>query len=171
MHKEQWQLLTGKFGCIAVVERADQLVRVCYKCTSKQCVAAVAQHHPRATRQTTPLIAAAVRQLTEYFAGHLRNFDLPLATGSLSPFAINVYQRLLKVPYGSVISYGELAVLAGSPRAARAVGRVMAANPLPLLVPCHRVVNADGRLGQYSAAEGTITKALLLELEASGVRG
>ncbi len=94
---------------------------------------------------------------------------MPLANDSLTPFARKVQRELLKVPYGSVISYGELAAKAGSPRAARAVGGVMSSNPFPLIVPCHRVVNADGRIGHYSAAHGSKTKAWLLELESRAV--
>jgi len=76
-----------------------------------------------------------------------------------------VLQQLQQVPYASTVSYGELAVLAGSPHAARAVGRVMAGNPWPLIVPCHRVVASNGSLGGYSGGEGVPTKQWLLDFE------
>jgi methylated-DNA-[protein]-cysteine S-methyltransferase len=91
--------------------------------------------------------------------------SIPLDLGALSPFARKVYQALRKVPAGQVVSYGQLAKMVRSPAAARAVGRAMAANPLPIVIPCHRVVAADGQLGGFSAHGGVGTKIKLLELE------
>ena len=120
---------------------------------------------PEAQQSSHALIKEGLKQLTEYFQGKRRVFNLPLCNDSLTGFTCKVHQELLKVPYGSVVSYGELAARAGSPKAARAVGGVMSSNPLPLIVPCHRVVNADGRIGQYSAANGSKTKAWLIDFE------
>lgn len=92
-----------------------------------------------------------------------------LADGSASPFVRKVYELARRIPPGSTMTYGELAHAAGSPGAARAVGQAMARNPFPLLVPCHRVVAADGSLTGYSGAGGVATKARILASE-RGVR-
>jgi methylated-DNA-[protein]-cysteine S-methyltransferase len=96
------------------------------------------------------------RELDEYFAGVRLTWEpacVDLDALGLSPFRRGVYQALLRVPAGATISYGELAELAGYPRAARAVGSAMAANPIPIVVPCHRVVRGDGTLGRYGSCD------------------
>jgi methylated-DNA-[protein]-cysteine S-methyltransferase len=105
------------------------------------------------------------RQLNEYFAGHRRGFDVPLDLSACPPFTLRVLTALRAVPFGTTLSYGELAARAGAPRAARAVGRAMAANPLPIVIPCHRVLAANGQLGGYSGGEGVPTKEWLLAFE------
>jgi methylated-DNA-[protein]-cysteine S-methyltransferase len=90
---------------------------------------------------------------------------VPLDIGSLSGFAQRVSTCLRRVPPGKVITYGELARRSGRPQAARAIGRILAANPVPLLIPCHRVVAADGKPGGFSAAGGVVTKARILFAE------
>ena len=102
------------------------------------------------------------QQLREYFAGQRRRFDLPLDI-SASEFDRRVYEQLMRIPYGRTITYGELARRVGAPRAARAVGGANGRNPVLIIVPCHRVVAANG-MGGYSA--GLPRKQLLLELEA-----
>ncbi len=112
-----------------------------------------------------PILQQAKHQLLEYFAGKRQEFDLPLRLPTWPAFSLRVLAALRAIPYGEVRSYGELARLAGSPRAARAVGQVMAANPLPIIIPCHRVVAARGLLGGYSGGGGLATKSWLLDLE------
>ena len=165
MVNEQWDMVSFEHGTVAIVASEAHLCRICFACSPEQATAAVRRFHPGAKRCSQPLIEEGLKQLTEYFLGRRRAFNLQLGNESLSAFACKVQQALLKVPYGSTVTYGELATLAGSPRAARAVGRVMASNPFPLIVPCHRVVNADGSIGQYSGASGTRTKTWLLEFE------
>lgn len=89
--------------------------------------------------------AATRAQLTAYFAGERTTFDLPLAPAG-TPFQRKVWQALCEIPYGETISYGELARRIGQPTAARAVGLANGSNPLPIVVPCHRVIGADGSL-------------------------
>jgi len=115
------------------------------------------------------ILERAVRQLQSYFAGRLRNFDLPLELVGVRGFNLSCLRALQQVPYGEVVTYGELAAAAGSPRAARAVGHAMAINPLPLLIPCHRVIAAGCRLGGYSGGAGLDSKRLLLDLELRSV--
>ena len=102
------------------------------------------------------------RQLEEYFAGKRQRFELDLALDG-TPFQLDIWHELEKIPYGKTISYGELARRAGHPGAARAAGSANGRNPIPIVIPCHRVIAADGSLGGYSA--GTGIKQALLRLE------
>ncbi|MGE5203114.1 MAG: methylated-DNA--[protein]-cysteine S-methyltransferase [Acidobacteriota bacterium] len=110
----------------------------------------------------TPLLQNAARQLAEYFARTRHGFDLPMKpAGSL--FERAVWDAMARIPYGQTRSYGELAQEVGG--AARAVGAACGTNPLPILIPCHRVLAGGGRLGGYSGKGGTHTKTMLLALE------
>jgi methylated-DNA-[protein]-cysteine S-methyltransferase len=102
------------------------------------------------------------RELDEYFEGHRRDFDLPLDL-RVAPFHEAVLRELTLVPYGRVDTYGSLAAKVGSPKAARAVGTVMNRNPIPIILPCHRIIGANGSLTGY--AGGLAVKRALLELE------
>lgn len=165
MAYEQWDMLSFEHGTVAIIAREDRLIRICFECSPDAALVLIKRHYPEARQSSQPMIAESLNQLSEYFLGKRRAFSLPLAKEALSAFACKVHQALIKVPYGSVVTYGELAAMVGSPKAARAVGRVMSSNPFPLLVPCHRVVNADGSIGQYSGAHGPETKAWLIDLE------
>lgn len=110
----------------------------------------------------TPLLLKAAQELTEYFAGQRQVFDLPLAPEG-TPFQQRVWMALRQIPYGKTVSYATLAKMAGNPRAVRAVGGANGKNPLMILIPCHRVIAADGRLGGFSG--GLDTKRFLLKLE------
>src|SRR5262249_31221022 len=101
-------------------------------------------------------------QLAAYFAGELTLFDLPLAPHG-SAFQLGVWEQLRRIPYGETISYGELARRIGDQSAARAVGAANGQNPLPIIVPCHRVIGADGSLTGFGG--GIATKKFLLEHE------
>ncbi len=92
---------------------------------------------------------------------------IPLDIRHRTPFEARVREKLLRLGYGQTMSYGELAEAAGKPRAARAVGSIMAKNPIPLVIPCHRVLGAGGRLGGYSAPSGLAMKTRLLQLEST----
>lgn len=110
------------------------------------------------------------RALGRYAAGEVVDLQrLPVVVQAPTVFARRVIAACRSIPYGSTRSYAALAQAAGSPRAARAVGTVMARNPLPLLVPCHRVIGAHGGLGGYSARGGLAVKQRLLRLEQIGV--
>jgi methylated-DNA-[protein]-cysteine S-methyltransferase len=111
----------------------------------------------------TPLLAAACDQLYGYFYCGLAAFELPLRPVG-TPFQQAVWQAMLAIPKGRVETYGALAAAVGSPRAAQAVGSACGKNPIPILIPCHRVV-AGTHLGGYSGAGGVETKAALLTLE------
>jgi len=106
--------------------------------------------------------AAVVAQLESYFAGERRGFDLALAPGG-TPFQQQVWRQLRGIPHGETISYAELAHRVGRPAAWRAVGAANGRNPLPIIIPCHRVIGSDGRLTGY--AGGLAAKRQLLTLE------
>lgn len=109
-----------------------------------------------------------VQRLQRYAEGAFDDFlDVELAPGESTPFERRVVALCRRIPFGSSLTYGELAEKAGYPRAAQAVGNCMRTNPAPLIVPCHRVVGADGSLRGYSAGEGVRMKLRLLEMEAA----
>ncbi len=110
-------------------------------------------------------LAEAARQLDEYFAGRRREFTLSLDRSLSSGFRRQVQDHLPAIPYGQTETYAEVATLLGRPRASRAVGSGCATNPLPVVLPCHRVLRSDGTLGGY--AGGLSVKAMLLGLEAA----
>lgn len=112
--------------------------------------------------------AAVARELDAYFAGDLRAFDLVLAPAG-SPFQRRVWEALRRIPFGATTTYGELAVRIGRPGSARAVGSAVARNPISIVVPCHRVVGADGNLTGY--AGGVERKRFLLALEGAAAQG
>ena len=111
------------------------------------------------------MLARGRAELLEYFRGKRRAFDLPLDPRG-TPFQRRVWEALAAVPYGETVTYGALARRAGSPKAVRAVGQANHRNPLPILLPCHRVVGADGSLTGY--AGGLELKRFLLDLEGAG---
>ena len=110
----------------------------------------------------TPLLRQAAAELTAYFAGQLREFTVPLAPKG-TPFQQKVWAALREIPYGETRSYKELAIAIGNEKACRAVGMANNRNPLPIFIPCHRVVGADGKLVGY--AGGLDVKTFLLNLE------
>lgn len=109
-----------------------------------------------------PVLRAAQQQLTEYFAGARRTFELPLRLQGTA-FQQRAWAVLRQISYGQIMTYGQQAAAMGSPRASRAAGAANGKNPLPILIPCHRVIAADGTLGGYSC--GLERKAFLLRLE------
>jgi len=112
---------------------------------------------PRAPEPEGPqggaLVEEAARQLEAYFAGTRTDFDLPLAPEG-TDFMKSVWKELLRIPFGATISYGELAQRVGDPNASRAVGSANGKNPLPIVIPCHRVIGADGSLTGFAGGVG-----------------
>lgn len=115
----------------------------------------------------TPLLKEAVKQLNAYFDGKLMRFDLPLNPFG-SAFQQRVWKRMCKIPYGQTQTYGVVAAALGS--SARAVGTACGRNPIPIIIPCHRIVGA-ALLGGYSGGDGALTKAALLRLENADIVG
>ena len=111
---------------------------------------------------STEPFGEVIRQLNSYFAGELQQFDLPLAPAG-TPFQLRVWEALRSIPFGQTISYGELARRIGQPTAVRAVGAANGRNPLPIVIPCHRVIGSDGSLTGFGG--GLPAKKHLLALE------
>jgi len=111
--------------------------------------------------------ADVIQELGSYFTGRLEEFDLPLAPEG-TPFQLKVWKLLGEIPYGETISYGELARRMGNPKAARAVGLANGSNPIPIVIPCHRVIGSNGKLTGYGG--GLHIKEKLLALERRQLR-
>lgn len=119
------------------------------------------------TQKTTPptLLAVALEQIREYLLGGRQGFELPIDWRGMTPFELAVRQVVAFIPYGEVRTYAQVARAVGKPGAAVAVGAVQAANPMPLIIPCHRVLGSDGKLHGFNAPDGAKTKAWLLQHE------
>lgn len=159
-----YRTLDSPVGPLLLAATEKGLVRVAF---AVQDHAAVLQQladtiSPRVLRAPARLDAVS-RQLDEYFAGERRRFEVPLDWSLSKGFRREVLTHLPDIGYGRTESYTQVAAASGSPRAVRAVGTACALNPLPLVVPCHRVVRSDGSVGQY--AGGADAKHLLLDLE------
>lgn len=117
-------------------------------------------------------VAKTIRKIQLHLSGTPQTFkDVRIDLSSVPQFHQKVYKELQKIPAGSITTYGDLAGLAGSPLASRAVGQAMAKNPFPLIIPCHRVLSAQGKLGGFSSFGGPETKVQLLEIESDGQAG
>jgi methylated-DNA-[protein]-cysteine S-methyltransferase len=110
-------------------------------------------------------LASIANQLKAYFAGKPVNFHIDLDLSEVTPFQRRVLEACAQIPYGQVTTYGELARRIGRPKAARAVGHAMARNPIPIVIPCHRVIASDGSMCGFSAEQGIALKRRLLEME------
>jgi methylated-DNA-[protein]-cysteine S-methyltransferase len=109
--------------------------------------------------------SASLRQLDEYLRGARKAFTFPIDWDLLRPFQCEVLKLVYAIPYGETSTYGEIARQMGREHAARAVGRANATNPMPLVIPCHRVIGMDGKLHGYGGGEGLKTKEWLLKME------
>ena len=145
-----WGGMDSPIGALRVVGGGAGVSRVCF--AGEPLPIDAPSDHP-----------AAAQQLAEYFAGQRRDFTVPLDLRGVTAFRGLVLRELAKVPYGRTTTYAELARAVGNPKAVRAVGSACATNPLPLLIPCHRVLRSDGQLGGYRG--GVQAKRYLLELE------
>lgn len=159
-----YRTIDSPIGPLLLAATPDGLVRVAFDCEGHDAVLAVLAERvsPRVLRAPARLDAAA-HQLDEYFAGQRRAFDLPLDLRLASPFRRAVVRHLATIAYGTTASYATVAAAVGSPAAVRAVGSACATNPVPVVLPCHRVVRSDGSIGRYLG--GTAAKRTLLGLE------
>ncbi|HVU86954.1 MAG TPA: methylated-DNA--[protein]-cysteine S-methyltransferase [Pirellulales bacterium] len=154
-------------GWIAILGRGDVVQRVTFGHDSPQQAMTALEEgalEPRNSRAWNPRLVARLQAFIEHGKDDFR--DVPVDLGSCTTFQRRVLEACRRIPYGRTMSYGELAAAAGYPRAARAVGSVMANNQFSLIVPCHRVLAAGGRLGGYSNRLGLAMKKRLLALEA-----
>ncbi|NEA68304.1 methylated-DNA--[protein]-cysteine S-methyltransferase [Streptomyces sp. SID12488] len=164
-----WAVVGTDIGPMLLAATHDGLVNVVFHVTDsvrEKTVAGLASRLGAEPVEApgSPLLAEAIRQFAAYFAGELHDFELPLDWSLISGFNRQVLRELASgVPYGAVVGYGDLARRVGRPGGAQAVGAAMGANPLPVVVPCHRVVESDGGLGGFGG--GLETKRKLLALE------
>lgn len=158
--------IDSPLGELTVFVTPRGLLRVAYDNEASDSVIAdvVEQISPRVLRAPARTDEAR-RQLDGYFASNRRTFDLPIDWSLVHGFARGVLRATAGVPFGQITTYGRMARAAGSPRAARAAGSALGSNPIPIVVPCHRVLHADGTLGGYSG--GLDRKRILLALEGS----
>ena len=142
------------FGVLRLYAEGDELVAIDLP------------DHPgaEAVDRRTEVLVRTEAQLAEYFAGERRDFDLPLAPQG-SGFQVEVWRALLRIPYGETCSYGDIARVVGRPSASRAVGAANGRNPIPIIVPCHRVIGSNGSLTGYGG--GLPVKRWLLDHERS----
>jgi methylated-DNA-[protein]-cysteine S-methyltransferase len=161
-----YRTVDSPVGTLLLAATPIGLVRVAYATEGHDTVlqALADGISPRVLRLDARLDAAA-RQLDEYFAGRREQFDVALDWRLSAGFRSTVLHHLPEIPYGRTATYADVAAMAGRPRASRAVGSACASNPLPVVVPCHRVVRSDGALGGYLG--GVAAKAALLALEAA----
>lgn len=160
-----YRTVDSPIGTLLVAATDAGVVRVAFDSEGHEAVltALAGQIGPRVLRDRKRLDGAA-RELDEYFAGHRRHFDLRVDLRLAHGFRRAVVAALPTIDYGTTASYAQVAALAGSPAAVRAVGTACATNPVPVIVPCHRVVRSDGTIGAYRG--GPAAKRLLIELEA-----
>jgi methylated-DNA-[protein]-cysteine S-methyltransferase len=158
-----YDLVDTPIGALLIAATERGFCRIAYDAEPEQELDGLARAFGvRVLRSASP-IDPARRQLDEYFEGRRHQFDLSLDIALLADFNRLVLGELARVPYGEVVTYGELAARAARPRAARAVGTVMNRNPLPIVLPCHRVIGANGKLVGYGG--GLERKEALLRLE------
>ncbi|MFJ5777170.1 methylated-DNA--[protein]-cysteine S-methyltransferase [Streptomyces sp. NPDC093094] len=164
-----WAVVGTGIGPLLLAATRDGLVNVVFHATDAVRDRALDRLASRLGTEpveapASPLLAEAIRQVEAYFSGGRRGFELPLDWSLISGFNRQVLRELASgVPYGTVVGYGDLADRVGQPGAAQAVGVAMGSNPLPVVVPCHRVVESDGGIGGFGG--GLETKRKLLALE------
>jgi len=162
-----YRTLDTPVGPLLLAATGTGLVRVAYPVQGHdQVLADLAERVSPRILEAPARLDPAARELDEYFAGRRRVFDLPLDWRLARGFRRAVLGYLPSIGYGQTASYSVVAAAAGSPRAVRAAGTACATNPLPVVVPCHRVIKADGSLGKY--AGGPAAKQALLTLEQAG---
>lgn len=174
-HRENagWSVFAVGVGFGAVVAGEGGLLEVFLPLpggTREELEDQVRRSYPDA-RGESPLSREAARLLEEYFAGRPVEFDLPVDESRFTPFQRSVYEVVRRIPRGEVLTYGQVAAALGRPRSARGIGVAMARNPLPIIIPCHRVVGAGGAMTGYSGPGGIETKRRLLDLEGAEVAG
>ncbi|BBX82826.1 methylated-DNA--protein-cysteine methyltransferase [Mycolicibacterium aubagnense] len=161
-----YRTVDSPVGPLLLAATDQGLIRVAYACEDHDAVLQELADRVSPRILLAPArLDAVTRELDEYFARSRRSFDVPLDWRLAAGFRAAVLHHLSEIGYGQTASYAAVAALAGSPRAVRAVGTACAKNPLPVVVPCHRVVRSDGGMGGYLG--GAAAKRLLLDLEAA----
>jgi len=159
----QWDVVESPLGALYVAAREGRLCSVDFGVSEETFVSRL---DPLARSRRDPAALAHITgQLRTYFGDAHFQFDLPLDLERLTPFQRHVLTTIRRIPVGSVWTYGQVAHAIGKPKASRAVGQALGRNPVPIVIPCHRVIAGDGSLGGYSGGGGLTSKRLLLQME------
>jgi O-6-methylguanine DNA methyltransferase len=156
------------FGWCGLVAGKKGLKRLILPLKSKRQVIALLSVP---TQERSDLLTQAEKLIKDYFNGKKVSFNLPVDCSEFSPFQAQVYALTRLIPYGKVKTYSEIARGMGAPKAFRAVGSALGQNPLPVFIPCHRVIRSDGDMGGFSCPDGVKMKAGLLRLEGVSFKG
>lgn len=149
------QYFDSKIGRIGIVEQEGKIIQVKINTPIQK---------KEEKEEKTPLLEEGIRQLKEYFAGTRKQFELPLYLEA-TDFKKQVWKELIKIPYGKTATYKQIAEKIGNPKAARAVGMANHNNPIPIIIPCHRVIGTNGKLTGYALGLEMKEKLLVLEKE------
>jgi methylated-DNA-[protein]-cysteine S-methyltransferase len=158
-----FDVVDSPIGPLLVAATGRGLARIYFDAEPELHLERLAQAYGPRVLRSAASVDATHRQLDEYFAGDRSSFELDVDLRGAAPFAQQVLGELARVPYGRTTTYGTLAAKVGAPRAARAVGTVMNRNPIPIVLPCHRIIGANGSLVGYGG--GLERKETLLRLE------
>src|SRR5262249_45851452 len=164
-----WCSLPSPIGRVHVAASDTGLVRVGFRRSEASFVAELRRSLDALPVRSPARTAEIVHQLRAYFAGERRAFDLRIDFGHVTPFLRRVLTAAAGVPPGQVVSYGEIARRIGQPRGSRAVGQALGRNPMPIVLPCHRIIAAGGKIGGYGG--GLRMKRTLLRLEGARLAG
>jgi methylated-DNA-[protein]-cysteine S-methyltransferase len=160
-----------RVGPLFVAVNDQGLVALDFGLSEQEFVARVAHRTKATLNRSDDQAAEALKQVQEYLDGKRTTFDLPLDMSAMSEFQRRVLNIALKIPRGKFLTYGDVAKALGKPQASRAVGQALGHNPVPIVIPCHRVLGSDGSLHGYSGGGGIQTKLWLLRLEGARVPG
>jgi len=159
----QWDVIQSPLGALYIAASARGLCSLDFGVSQADFLSRL---DPLARSEQDPsALSSIVEQLQAYFAGARLSFQVPLDLERLTPFQLGVLQAARRIPPGRVWTYGEIAQAIGKPKASRAVGQALGRNPVPIVIPCHRVIASDGGLGGYSGGGGLQSKKFLLNLE------
>jgi len=159
-----YNLIKTDWGFFGYVVNENRLLTTYLPDTKKIILQKIKKYWPDATEKKN-LLPRFVRQVIDFFHGERVQFHEAININNKTPFQQIVLEQCRNIPYGKTASYADLACASGKPGAARAVGTTMAGNPLPLVIPCHRVVRTDGSLGGFSSPRGTLLKEKLIQME------
>jgi len=162
----RYALVKTAWGTFGFVARGERIVATFLPRSASQIQRAIDQSWPDAV-EARDQFPGFCRQVRDYFAGRVTQFEVEVDLSHVSPYHRMVLEACRRIPYGRTASYADLARATGKPGAARAVGGAMAHNPLPLVIPCHRVLRSDGSLGGFSSPDGIKEKQRLLRLESA----
>lgn len=155
-----------RWGHFGILSTQKALLRTCLPCRSAAMVKGHLMRGIAGAEADSSLLVELQGKITAYFEGTCVNFsDVKVDLSNLSPFGMRVLSTCRKITYGHTTTYSRLAQMARSPRAARAAGNILSKNPLPLIIPCHRIIRNDGSPGGFSAPTGTKLKQKLINLE------